>query len=135
MPLSPWKIIFSTGNLSINDIIVDAKCLLWLSLDITILEVNLFKRFPLELLFAINLIKLSSSKDLEFINLKKFYKNKEDISDKELIDFVEKNKDKLKVEYIDFKYAILNPKHLIGTDEFNQSFFDKIDEIEIDISN
>ena len=73
--------------------------------------------------------------DLEFINLKKFYKNKEDISDQELVDFVEKNKDKLKIEYIDFKYAILNPKNLIGTDEFNQAFFDKIDEIEIDISN
>ena len=80
-------------------------------------------------------IEENSKLDLEFINLKKFYKNKEDISDKELIDFVEKNKDKLKVEYIDFKYAILNPKNLIGTDEFNQSFFDKIDEIEIDISN
>ena len=80
-------------------------------------------------------IEENSKLDIEFINLKKFYKNKEDISDKELIDFVEKNKDKLKVEYIDFEYAILNPKNLIGTDEFNQSFFDKIDEIEIDISN
>ena len=28
-----------------------------------------------------------------------------------------------------------NPKNLIGIDEFNQSFFDKIDQIEIDISN
>ena len=80
-------------------------------------------------------IEENSKLDLEFINLKKFYKNKKDISDQELIDFVEKNKDKLKVEYIDFKYAILNPKNLIGTDEFNQAFFDKIDEIEIDISN
>ena len=52
-----------------------------------------------------------------------------------MIDFLKENKDKLKVEYIDFKYAILNPKNLIGTDEFNQSFFDKIDDIEIDISN
>ena len=80
-------------------------------------------------------IEENSKLDLEFINLKKFYKNKEDISDQELVDFVEKNKDKLKIEYIDFKYAILNPKNLIGTDEFNQAFFDKIDEIEIDISN
>ena len=30
---------------------------------------------------------------------------------------------------------IINPKNLIGVDEFNQSFFDKIDQIEIDISN
>ena len=30
---------------------------------------------------------------------------------------------------------IINPKNLIGIDEFNQAFFDKIDQIEIDISN
>ena len=30
---------------------------------------------------------------------------------------------------------LINPKNLIGIDEFNQSFFDKIDQIEIDISN
>ena len=29
----------------------------------------------------------------------------------------------------------MNPKNLIGVDEFNQSFFDKIDQIEVDISN
>ena len=39
------------------------------------------------------------------------------------------------MEYLDFDYAILNPKNLIGIDEFNQSFFDKIDQIESDISN
>ena len=37
--------------------------------------------------------------------------------------------------YIDFKYTILNPTNLVGVDEFNQAFFDKIDQIEIDISN
>ena len=39
------------------------------------------------------------------------------------------------MEYLDFDYVIINPKNLIGIDEFNQSFFDKIDQIEIDISN
>ena len=29
-------------------------------------------------------------------------------------------------EYLDFKDAIINPLNLIGIDEFNQSFFDKI---------
>ena len=32
-------------------------------------------------------------------------------------------------------YTIINPKNLIGVDDFNQSFFDKIDEIEVAISN
>ena len=30
---------------------------------------------------------------------------------------------------------LINPKNLIGINEFNQSFFDKIDQIEIDIAN
>ena len=73
--------------------------------------------------------------EIEFINLKTFYKKKEDFNDSELEKFIEENKDQLKVEYIDFDYAIINPKNLIGVDEFNQTFFDKIDEIEIEISN
>ena len=43
------------------------------------------------------------------------------------------NKDQIKIEYADFKYAILNPQNLLGIDDFNQAFFDKIDQIEIDI--
>ena len=73
--------------------------------------------------------------DIEFINLNSFYKKKEDIYDQDLIEFINDNKEQLKVEYIDFEYAVINPIKLIGTDEFNQSFFDKIDQIEIDISN
>ena len=73
--------------------------------------------------------------EIEFINLANYYKKKEDISKQELEKFIIDNKDQLKVEYINFNYTIINPKNLIGVDEFNQSFFDKIDQIEIDISN
>ena len=72
---------------------------------------------------------------IDFIDLKKFYKKKENFKEEELKKFIDQNKDELKIEYLDFKYAILNPKSLIGVDEFNQSFFDKIDQIEIDIAN
>ena len=72
---------------------------------------------------------------LEFINLDKFYKKKDTFSDTELNNFIEKNKDQLKVEYMDLNYIVINPKNLIGINEFNQSFFDKIDQIEIDIAN
>ena len=73
--------------------------------------------------------------EIEFLNLKDFYKKKENINNTEINDFLNENKEQLKVEYIDFKYAIINPIKLLGVDEFNQAFFDKIDEIEIDISN
>ena len=73
--------------------------------------------------------------NLEFFNLENFYKKKNEFSEKNLNEFLFENKDKLKIEYIDFKYTILNPTNLVGVDEFNQAFFDKIDQIEIDISN
>ncbi len=73
--------------------------------------------------------------EIDFINLNKFYKNKDSFTENDLKKFINENKDQLKVEYLDFKYAVLNPKNLIGVDEFNQSFFDKIDQIEMDIAN
>ena len=73
--------------------------------------------------------------EIEFLNLKNLYAKKEEITDREINEFIKKNNDQLKVEYIDFNYVVLNPKNLIGTDDFNQTFFDKIDEIDIDISN
>jgi len=73
--------------------------------------------------------------ELEFVNLNSFYRKKDSFNDLEISEFIEDNKDQLKVDYIDFDYGIINPKKLIGVDDFNQAFFDKIDEIEIKISN
>ena len=73
--------------------------------------------------------------EIEFIDLSIFYKKKSAITDQELEKFVSENKDNLKVEYLDFDYLIINPSNLIGSKEFDQAFFDKIDQIEIDISN
>ena len=87
--------------------------------------------------FLINKLYEEENKklEIEYLNLESFYKKKENFSNNELKEFLAKNKDQLKVEYLDFKYAIINPKNLIGSNEFDQSFFDKIDQIEIDISN
>ena len=73
--------------------------------------------------------------EIDFFNLKDFYKKKNAITDLEIKDFLNENKEQLKVTYLDFEYAIINPQNLVGINEFNQVFFDKIDEIEVDISN
>ena len=73
--------------------------------------------------------------EIDYINLNEFYKKKDSFTDNDIKKFLEENKDNLKVEYIDFDYSIINPKNLVGVDEFNQAFFDKIDQIEIDMSN
>ncbi len=87
--------------------------------------------------FMIDKLYVEENKKLiiDTINLNNFYKKKESITDNELNDFISENKDQLKIEYLDFNYIVLNPKNLIGIDEFNQAFFDRIDQIEIDISN
>ena len=79
--------------------------------------------------------KENTKLEIEFFELEDFYKKKNQINDLEIEQFLNDNKDKIKIEYIDFNYALINPKNLIGVDEFNQAFFDKIDQIEIDISN
>ena len=73
--------------------------------------------------------------NIDFINLEKFYKKDEKITNKDLLNFINENSDQLKVEYIDFKYALINPQNLIGINEFNQDFFYKIDQIENNILN
>tara|TARA_Y100000816_G_scaffold257828_1_gene212273 strand:+ start:78 stop:1487 length:1410 start_codon:yes stop_codon:yes gene_type:complete len=73
--------------------------------------------------------------ELEFINLNSFYVQKDQITQSEIDQFIKKNEDTLKVDYVDFAYAKINPKNLVGVDEYNQAFFDIIDQIEIDISN
>ena len=79
--------------------------------------------------------KENTKLEIEFFELDNFYKKKSQISTLELEKFLNDNKEKIKIEYIDFNYAIINPQNLIGVNEFNQTFFDKIDQIEIDISN
>ena len=78
--------------------------------------------------------EINKKLDIDYINLNKFYKKAELFTDKEIKDFVDENADKLKQDYIDFSYINISPKNLIGLEEFNQDFFDKIDEIENQIS-
>ena len=73
--------------------------------------------------------------EIDFFNLKDFYKKKNEITDLEIKNFLNENEEQLKVTYLDFEYAVINPQNLVGVDDFNQAFFDKIDEIEVDISN
>ncbi len=71
---------------------------------------------------------------LEYFNMEGLYKDKNEYTEEDLLIFIKENEDQLKREYIDFKYVVLNPKNLIGVEEFNQEFFDEIDKIENQIS-
>jgi peptidyl-prolyl cis-trans isomerase D len=71
---------------------------------------------------------------IDYINLNKVYKRSEEFTNQDIEKFINENSEKLKQDHIDFSYIKITPKNLIGLEEFNQSFFDKIDEIENKIS-
>tara|TARA_B110000971_G_C19903734_1_gene451230 strand:- start:25 stop:1029 length:1005 start_codon:yes stop_codon:yes gene_type:complete len=72
--------------------------------------------------------------NISYINLDTFYKKAEVFTNVEIKKFINENTDKLKQDYITFSYVDISPKNLIGLEEFNQAFFDKIDDIENQIS-
>ena len=72
--------------------------------------------------------------NIDYITLDKFYKKMSDFSQQEIEIFINENSEKLKQEYIDFSYIVITPTNLIGIDEFNQTFFNKIDDIENKVS-
>ncbi len=78
--------------------------------------------------------EINKTLSLEYFNMEGLYKSKDEYTDEDLLVFIKENEDQLKREYIDFKYVVLNPKNLIGVEEFNQEFFDEIDKIENQIS-
>jgi peptidyl-prolyl cis-trans isomerase D len=87
-----------------------------------------------EFLINKHFIENSRKLDINFINLKKFYKKAEEFTNQEIKEFIDENSEKLKQDFIDFSYIVITPKNLIGLDEFNQAFFDAIDEIDNKIS-
>jgi len=76
----------------------------------------------------------NSKLEIDYINLRESYKKAETFTDNEVKKFINENTNKLKQDYIDFSYVNVGPKNLIGTEEFNQEFFNKIDDIENQIS-
>jgi peptidyl-prolyl cis-trans isomerase D len=82
-----------------------------------------------------NLYKMETEKlELDFFNIEKVYKQKENFTLDEIKFFLKENENDLREEYIDFDYIKITPKNLIGNDEYTDLFFTKIDEIETKIS-
>ncbi len=71
---------------------------------------------------------------VDYIMLDNLYKKNTEFNDSEIKNFLNENSEKLKQDYIDFSYIKITPKNLIGIDDFNENFFNKIDEIENKIS-
>ena len=72
------------------------------------------------------------SKQISVIDLEKIY-SKKIITDIEIKEFYEKNKNFFKDEFVSFRYIKLIPEDIVGKKDFNEEYFKKIDEIENEI--
>ena len=87
--------------------------------------------------FEINNLYKSKNKkiNIDYINLKNIYKKKDDFTENELLTFMQENKKNLQQKNVSLDYVKITPKSLIGINEYNNDFFNTIDEIENSISN
>tara|TARA_B100002051_G_C16729435_1_gene637335 strand:- start:1239 stop:2660 length:1422 start_codon:yes stop_codon:yes gene_type:complete len=85
--------------------------------------------------FLANKIYLNENKNiqLEYFNLALAYDK--EVSLTEINEFIKTNEEDLKEDFLDFSYSKITPKDLIGINEFNKDFFNKIDEIDNSILN
>ena len=73
--------------------------------------------------------------NIQAIKLNSLYKNKLDYNKKDIDDYIKKNANQLKEDFISFRFSAINPISLLNLDEFNDLFFEKIDEMENQIIN
>ena len=80
-------------------------------------------------LFLINNTFKDQTKKItvNYVKLSNFYKRKEEFTDNDIEKFIEENENVLKEKLVSFKYSKITPRNLIGLDEFNNLFFEKID--------
>ncbi len=85
--------------------------------------------------FLNNKIYINKNKEVEikYLDLDTVYNT--ETPETEIEQFIKDNEENLKEEVIDFSYAKITPSNLIDSDEFNNEFFKKIDEIENNILN
>ena len=85
--------------------------------------------------FLNNKIYINKNKEVEikYLDLDTVYNT--ETPETEIEQFIRDNEENLKEEVIDFSYAKITPSNLIDSDEFNNEFFKKIDEIENSILN
>ena len=85
---------------------------------------------PSKYLINMTYDKVNQKRNIEIINLNDVFKKKINFSENQIKSYFENNKNKYQETYKSIKLIELNPKKLIGNDDFNDNFFKKIDEID-----
>ena len=74
--------------------------------------------------------KIKQERNVDLIDLNKVYKKNLSFTNDEIKNYYEKNKNLFIYVYKTINFVKLDPKNIIGKDEFNNLFFEKIDEID-----
>ena len=82
--------------------------------------------------FLVNMLynSVNQKRNIEIIDLNKFFKQKMNFSESQIESFFNKNKDNYQNVYKSIKFIKLDPKNLTSNDEFSDLFFKKIDKID-----
>ena len=67
---------------------------------------------------------------VQAISLNSLYKKEQDFDEASIKNYIDDNKDNLKEDFISIRFASINPLSLVDSEEFNELFFEKINEIE-----
>ena len=86
--------------------------------------------FPTKFLINMSYDKINQKRNIELINLNDAFNKKLNFSENTIATYFENNKNKYSDVYRTIKLLELNPKKLVGDDEFTDLFFKKIDEID-----
>ena len=82
--------------------------------------------------FLVNMIynRINQKRNIQLIDLNNVFKKELNFTDKQIKTYFDKNKDRYKNIYKSIKFLKLNQKNLTGSDDYNDLFFKKIDEID-----
>ena len=67
---------------------------------------------------------------VQAISLNPLYKKEQDFDETSIKRYIDDNRDNLKEDFISIRFASINPLSLVDSKDFNELFFEKIDEIE-----
>ena len=87
--------------------------------------------------YLVNYFNYSKNRsiDVKYVSLESNYKKKEEFDETDVKNYIETNKENLKIDFVDVKYVKLTPEILIGSSEYNEDYYEIIDRIENEILN
>ena len=85
---------------------------------------------PSNFLINMSFDKANQKRNIEYINLNEVIKKRTNFSESDVQKYFDQNKDSFKENYKSVNFLKLVPKNLTGTNEYNDLFFKKIDEID-----